>query len=166
MEPIRVGVWQFEPVAGDPGANLQALGAALDSRDAQDLDVLVAPEMFLTGWEPEVFADKANADPGLVTKVGHHAKRAKLSIASSVLTSEGGRLHNTFHFWDANGTVVGAGHKIHLWGREAERLTPGATPTLVDTTLGRFGGVICYDVEFPEVTRDLALRGAEVFLVP
>jgi 5-aminopentanamidase len=166
MDAIRVGVWQFEPAAGQPQENLDALGRALDSRAAQDLDVLVAPEMFLTGWEPRIFRDRASVDPSLVTKVGHHAKRRKVSIAASLLTADRAGLRNTFHLWSASGKLVGAGHKIHLWAKEAEHLEPGEEAAPIEAPYARVGGIVCYDVEFPEVARAHALAGAELFLVP
>jgi predicted amidohydrolase len=166
MKEIRVGVWQFEPTPKDPAANLAALAEALESRDARDLDLLVAPEMFLTGWSTDVFRSKDAVDPSLVTKVGHHAKKARVAIAASMLTRSAQGLHNTFHLWGADGKLLGTQHKIHLWGREAEHLKPGQEPTVIEAPFARVGGVICYDVEFPEVARSLALQGAELLLVP
>lgn len=166
MRPIRVGVWQFEPTPREPGRNLDELAAVLESADAQGLDLLVAPEMFLTGWGPDVFEDAALVGAGLGAKVGQHARRARVSVAASILTARGGRRYNTFHLWGADGSVLGARDKIHLWGREAEHLSPGDSPEPVDAPYARVGGMVCYDVEFPEVSRSLALAGAELLLVP
>ncbi len=166
MQPIRVGVWQFEPTPSEPNANQAALAAALESRDARDLDLLVAPEMFLTGWSTDVFQREDAADPGLVTKVGDAARKAKVALASSVLTRDAKGPRNTFHLWGKDGRVLGTQNKIHLWGREAENLKPGEEPKVIEAPFARMGGVICYDVEFPEVARSLALQGAELFVVP
>ena len=57
--------------------------------------------------------------------------------------------------------------KLHLWDREKLVFTPGSSlPPLIDTPVGRIAAVICYDLEFPELTRSIALAGAQALLVP
>jgi predicted amidohydrolase len=50
--------------------------------------------------------------------------------------------------------------------RESANYRPGETAVLAETPFARIGLTICYDVRFPGLYRDLALAGAEVFLVP
>jgi predicted amidohydrolase len=166
MDPVRVGVWQCEPSPGNPEANLASLEAALREPAAKGLDVLVAPEMFLTGWEPAVFRERSLSDPAWAQRLGAVARSHRVFLATSLLTVAGARRHNTFHLWGPDGALLGTQNKIHLWGREADALTPGTEPRSILAGFGRVGGIICYDVEFPEVGRALALQGAELFLVP
>ncbi len=57
--------------------------------------------------------------------------------------------------------------KSHLWDQEKLWFTPGQdAPRVLDTPHGRIGVLICYDLEFPELTRTLALAGAELITVP
>jgi len=58
--------------------------------------------------------------------------------------------------------------KAHLWDREkADLFTPGSDlPPVVDTAVGRIGLMICYDLEFPEWVRAVALNGAELLCAP
>jgi predicted amidohydrolase len=63
--------------------------------------------------------------------------------------------------------VLAVYRKAHLWDREQEWFAPGDEPApVVDTPVGRVGVAVCYDLEFPEVTRGLAVRGAELIAVP
>ena len=57
--------------------------------------------------------------------------------------------------------------KTHLWDREKLCFEPGreAAP-LVETPFGRIGLAVCYDLYFPELTRGLALAGADLIAVP
>jgi predicted amidohydrolase len=57
--------------------------------------------------------------------------------------------------------------KTHLWDREKLWFTPGSEPPpIVETPFGRIGVVVCYDLYFPEVTRGLALAGADLIAAP
>ena len=63
--------------------------------------------------------------------------------------------------------MVAVYRKTHLWDRERLIFTPGdAVPPVLDTAFGRLGVLVCYDLEFPEMPRSLALRGAELLCVP
>lgn len=67
---------------------------------------------------------------------------------------------------DPNGEVKGIAKKIHLYEDEKNRLFPGSS-TIIFTYRGvKIGIVICYDVDFPEVIRQMFLKGVEVVLVP
>ena len=67
---------------------------------------------------------------------------------------------------DPNGEVKGIAKKIHLYEEEKNRLFPGSS-TIIFTYRGvKIGIVICYDVDFPEVIRQMFVKGVEVVLVP
>jgi predicted amidohydrolase len=75
-------------------------------------------------------------------------------------------VYNSAALVDASG-VLATYRKAHLWLEEPEVFALGdQAPPLVDTKAGRIGLVICYDVFFPEVPRDLALAGAEIITAP
>ena len=57
--------------------------------------------------------------------------------------------------------------KTHLWDREKLWFTPGSEPPpVVETPFGRIGVAVCYDLYFPELTRGLALAGADLIALP
>jgi predicted amidohydrolase len=63
--------------------------------------------------------------------------------------------------------VIGVYRKGHLWDREKLCFAPGREPPRVfDTPAGRIGVLVCYDLEFPEMPRTLALAGAELICIP
>jgi predicted amidohydrolase len=77
-----------------------------------------------------------------------------------------GLLYNSAAIVDGSG-VLGVHRKTHLWDREKLFFEPGGEPPQVfDTRAGRIGLLICYELEFPELTRMLALAGAELIVVP
>jgi predicted amidohydrolase len=69
---------------------------------------------------------------------------------------------------DAKGNTLANYRKTHLYGDlDRAMFSPGETALPIFELNGwRLGLLICYDVEFPENTRDLALAGADVILVP
>ena len=75
-------------------------------------------------------------------------------------------IYNSAAVVDSSG-VRAVYRKTHLWDRERLIFTPGAElPPVVETAHGRIGVLICYDLEFPELPRSLALRGADLICAP
>ena len=76
-----------------------------------------------------------------------------------------GLVYNSAVLIDGTG-VRAVYRKLHLWDREKLWFTPGAElPPVVQTRVGLVSLVICYDLEFPELTRTVALSGAQLLLV-
>src|SRR2546421_2126432 len=66
-----------------------------------------------------------------------------------------------------DGELVGTYRKTHLPREEVEGgITPGDSYPVFDTDFGKVGLMICWDVQFPEPARALAVKGAEVILLP
>lgn len=88
-------------------------------------------------------------------------------VAGSTPVRREGALYNVGHLFTPTGAMY-TQDKLHLtpWERERWGLRPGKGLHVFETSLGRAGIQICYDIEFPEPTRLLALAGAEVVFVP
>ncbi len=82
-----------------------------------------------------------------------------------VHTSEG--LRNIAYLFTPGGEIHEQ-EKLHITPTEREYygVEPGAGLKVFDTGLARIAIVICYDIEFPELTRLLTLAGAEIVFVP
>lgn len=77
-----------------------------------------------------------------------------------------GNVYNSAVMFDATG-VLAVYRKIHLWNREKRYFTPGSRAApLIPTAHGTVGLLVCYDLDFPEMPRSLALRGADLLLAP
>jgi predicted amidohydrolase len=76
-------------------------------------------------------------------------------------------IYNTAILVGRDGGLVGSYRKTHLPREEFEGgLMPGDCYPVFETDFARVGIMICWDLQFPEVARALALRGAEVILLP
>lgn len=153
---MRIAVWQARGT--DAGAVRLADAAARAAADGAD--VVVTPELFATGYGRPFGAP----DPALVGRWQEIAATHGVALVASE-PHEG---HITAVVVRADGTVAGRYTKTHLWGDdERATFTPGGgAPLIVELGGLRCGVLICYDVEFPEVVRGLALAGAQAVLVP
>jgi 5-aminopentanamidase len=168
---IRVAVVQSAPRLGDLEGNLAACLSQLERAAAAGCDLVVFPECALSGY---MFADAqatrrcAEPIPGPSTEALSAAcARGGLHCVLGMLETRGELLHNTAVLIGPGG-LVGRYRKSHIACIGADCFTsPGDEPYAVhETPIGRIGLQICYDWRFPEITRVLALQGAEVIVHP
>ena len=168
---LRAGVVQTDPRLGDVAGNLAACAARLEAAAAAGCELLVFPECALSGY---MFADAASAlrcaepIPGPSTDaLAATCARTGVHCVIGLLERDGEQLRNTAVLIGPGG-VVGRYRKSHVACIGVDRFTvPGGDPYEVfDTPIGRIGIEICYDWRFPEVSRVLALQGADVIAHP
>ena len=80
-------------------------------------------------------------------------KSERAHIAAALKIKEEGKIYNTITFIGPEGTVLGVYKKNYLVIDEIEKigLTPGNGPLVIDTAIGRLGGVICFDLNYEEL---------------
>ncbi len=166
-----VACQQLAPVLGDLDANRRLSLDAITTAVSTGADIVVLPELVTSGYVFEsideaaavaipatdaLFAEwAARAAPGGAVVIGGFCERAG-----------DGAIYNSAAVVDGSG-VIGVYRKAHLWDREKLWFAPGDDPPPVfDTPAGRIGVLVCYDLEFPEMPRMLALAGAELIAVP
>ena len=103
------------------------------------------------------------AEASIREAAGHGAKLVCLPEAFDI-GYDGTRIPDMMI--DDQGTLLGGYSKTHPVGDERKYLQRGTEYPVFDTKLGKIGISICYDACFPETSRLLALKGAEVMLVP
>jgi len=88
-------------------------------------------------------------------------------IVAGLLERDGPVVYNTAVLIDRKGKLAGRYRKVTLPREEIEGgVTPGNSYPVFDTDFGRIGMMICWDLQFPEVSQNLAMQGAEVILMP
>ena len=167
---MRVAVAQIDPKLAEKERNLDACLARLDEAVSQRAQLLVLPECAIPGYMYES-ADEAlpyaEEIPGPSTEALEEAcRRTGAHVVCGLLERDGDRLHNAAVLVGPDG-LVGSYRKTHLPFLGVDRfVTPGDDLPVWDTPLGRIGVEICYDLRFPEVTRTLALKGADIVCHP
>jgi predicted amidohydrolase len=152
---------QVDPALGDVEANVEAVLAAVGRAETDDVDLLVFPELSLTGYHLSAgeFAERRDA----VERGLDRLEAAATEVTVVVGTPTYDPLRNSAVVV-GDGARLGSYHKVHLYGSEDEVFTAGDRIDPIDTPVGTLGVEICYDLEFPEVCRALALGGADVLV--
>lgn len=88
-------------------------------------------------------------------------------IGGSQFTEEDGKLYNISYLFRRDGTL-GKQYKIHITPNEKRwwGVSPGDRVEVFDTDRGKIAILICYDIEFPELSRIAAKKGAQILFVP
>ena len=167
MHPIITGCFQWEVAPGRPDSNVLKVEATLPHFADQGCQLLVLPEMWSCCFDYGQLKVQAQATPGILSHVRAWCRRYEMVIVGSLPDLEDGLIYNTNFVVDADGTVVGAYRKTHLFTLHGEdhHFAPGDRSLVCDTKAGRLGIITCYDLRFPELPRLLALRGAEILCV-
>ncbi|MBK0400342.1 carbon-nitrogen hydrolase family protein [Limibaculum sp. M0105] len=168
---MRIAVWQTTPVAADPEAGLARLEEAARAAAGGGARLLVTPEMALTGYAigAEACARLARPQGGAYHEaVAAIARRHGIAVAFGYPEAAGGGVRNAAALVSAGGDVLADYAKTHLWGAlDREQFVAGdGLSDVVELDGWRVSLAICFDIEFPEVARIAALRGAELVLVP
>jgi predicted amidohydrolase len=167
---MRVAVYQCPPLPLDPVANLHRLHQV--AMEAKGADLLVLPEMFITGYNigAEAVSTLAEVYNGeWAQQIGRIAKAAGLAIVYGYPErTADGHIYNAVQLIDAHGERLCNYRKSHLFGDlDRSMFSPGeAELPVVELNGWKLGFLICYDLEFPENARRLALAGAELIVVP
>ena len=141
-----------------------------DYRPSSGVRFIILPELFAIGFRKE---DYDKAGPGFPGPTGEFlcelAKKHRAYVFATDIeksNQSGGRYYNTLITAGPSGKVVGSYRKMHPFQEEKDVFDGGDAITLMDCSGIKVGVQICYDIRFPEVSRKLALEGAELLVVP
>eukprot|EP01119_Soliformovum_irregulare_P002743 TRINITY_DN129_c0_g3_i1.p1 TRINITY_DN129_c0_g3~~TRINITY_DN129_c0_g3_i1.p1 ORF type:complete len:271 (-),score=42.32 TRINITY_DN129_c0_g3_i1:124-936(-) len=167
---MKIGVYQGGGVTVTQ--NLDIIRTVLQNAPS-DLDLIIFCELFLTGYcsskDLRTFAEHADGPSFQI--IAELAKKHNIGIIYGYpekSKEKDGILYNSALFVDKNGNCIANYRKTHAWGSyEKSYFTNGDTISPIVSFEGwKIALMICYDVEFPELSRCLALNGAEILVVP
>jgi 5-aminopentanamidase len=167
---MRTALLQSSGRPGSVAENLKVLDEAAGRAAAAGAGLLVAPEMFLTGYAigDGIVRLAEPADGDSADTIAETASRHGLAIAYGYPERDGETVFNSAQLVSADGNRLANYRKTHLFGCfERDHFTPGDEPVVQAELNGlRIGMMICYDVEFPENVRAHALAGTDLLVVP
>lgn len=161
-DPNSAGPWPTK------ASNLAKTVAFAEEAAYRHSDLLVFPELFATkqtGMQPQEMAEPVPG--GEITRtLAEAARKHGMYVAGCLYEQKPEGIYNTVAIFDRNGDLLGRYHKVHLAPGEEEVALPGHEYPVFATDSGKLGAVVCYDLNFPETVRSLALDGAEIVLWP
>ena len=167
----RIACCQLAPNVERPEQNSAEVRASIAAAIDAGGQIVVVPELCNSGYVfeslEEARAAAVNPDGDLLQGWAQEAARGDAIVVGGFAElGADGTIYNSAALVDRDG-VQAVYRKLHLWDRESLWFAPGdEAPPVVDTRLGRIGLAVCYDIEFPELMRSLALRGAELIALP
>jgi predicted amidohydrolase len=151
--------------------NVAAACVLVREAKAQDAELLLLSELFLSGYRPgAVAADPQRLavtldDPRLSPLVAAvRACGVSVALGAALRDTDTGELRNAMLWFRADGSVQHVYSKVHLWTSERTVFTPGDRQGIVVFGGLRLGIGICYDAGFPEFVRSYARAKADAVL--
>lgn len=166
----RIALAQVAGGSLNPSGMLDAAGRMASEAAAGGAALISFPEQFVTGWSPEIPHDAGEPlDGPLGAAFSRIARENGIAVAGALIEAQEGELpRNTAVVFGADGELLAAYAKIHLFSPDGEDRNYTAGDRLATFTVGgvTFGLAVCYDLRFPELFRIYALAGVECILLP
>lgn len=178
---MRVAIAQVKASYFAKEENEEKILSLAEKAVQQKVDLLLFPEGVNLGYF--ILDQTRNKDEALslalelasdfsspwVKELKRKAEKGVYIACGGFFKIEGNKLVNALFLISPRGEFASY-YKTHLYHlkeiREEDFVVKGSELKVVDTDLGRIGLSICYDLNFPEVTRILALNGAQIILLP
>ncbi len=135
-------------------------------------DLIVLPELFNTGYNMDLigndwdtYVEDYNGET--VQGLCNIASKLKIHICATIAFKNNVKGIKTISslFINDLGKIIGKHDKIQLWLNERKYFRTGNNLNVFNSKWGKIGLVICYDMIFPEIIRNLVLKGAEIILL-
>ena len=172
-QSVRIGIVQMA-MSDDKGANLAKAGRMVAEAGRLGANVVCLPELFATRYFPtEKGAHPVPEEiPGptsrLLSQVASEAR--VVLVGGSIFERSGARRYNTCVTLSETGRILGRYRKVHLpqdeHFYEKDYFSPGTRYTVVRTSFGRIGTLVCFDQWYPEAARVNRLMGAQILFYP
>lgn len=166
---MQISALQMQPTSCGKVENLELIRKSAHAAVGLGSDLLVAPEMSVTGYAiwNEIIAMAEPRDGYITNTLLEIASKLNIAIVAGMPELDGSDIYNTAICALPSGSIYSY-RKCHLFGPDENSVFKKGNKLSPIFEIGgiKCGLLICYDVEFPEWARSLALAGAELFIVP
>lgn len=167
---MKVSIFQGPELSQNVDQNIEALSVHAKQAADQGASLLIMPEMFLTGYnlDPNTVSELAEyADGKSAQRIAEIARKTSIGLLYGYPEADAGKVYNSAQMIDSNGVRLANYRKTHLFGDiDRNAFSAGESNVIFNFNGWRMGILICYDIEFPENLRQLALKGADFVVVP
>ncbi|MEX0974893.1 MAG: carbon-nitrogen hydrolase family protein [Bacillota bacterium] len=148
---------------------LDAVVALLEEAGSRGIDLAVLPECSYPGYYLGLRNDPAKAAEGwerALKAFRDIARKHRFHLVAGIAEKDGAKLYNSAYLIDRDGGIVGRARKNFLWHFDEKWFSPGDEYRVHDTDIGKIGMIVCADGRLPEISRVLALKGADIIADP
>ena len=167
MKTTRIAAVSMNGYLGEPARVLRNIEDWCGRASEQGVDLVLFPELVIHGHcspNTAALAEPVPDGPSVRQLIGL-ARRYRLFLCAGLAEQYQDAVYDTQVLAGPNG-YCGSQRKLHMSRDEGRYYERGTAIDVLDIGKCKVGIGICYDNEFPEVTRILALRGADVLLMP
>lgn len=174
---MKIAIAQLK-ASPDKNINLTKAKDYIREAKTRGADLIVFPEGYMA-YVPQSSKEGAAGiaeplDGPFVTKLAEEAKSNQLHIVCGVYelkSDEDYRAYNTAVIIGSDGELISSYRKTHLFDaferKESNKVVPSTNSfKVINTSMGKIGIMICYEIRFPEIARILALQGADMIITP
>lgn len=182
MNKINIALCQMN-VVDNKEENIRKAIQMIRESKKQGADLAILPEMFNCPYENEKFIEYAEEldNSQTLNEIAEIAKEENIHVLAGSIpelevgTDDAKSIYNTAVLFDDEGKILGKHRKMHLFDidvkgkiyfKESDTLSAGNEFTVIETELATIGIGICYDIRFVELSRIMALNGAEILIFP
>ncbi len=171
MGKVKLALVQFDSILKNVAVNVQRAIDFIREASLQNADIVVFPELCISGYNMAIIGNEYHElgellGDSTVEKFCAAAKTYNINMVIPMPLKKAEDLYNGAVLINRRGHVVGDYGKTHLWMDEKEIFKSANDYPVYDMDFGKLGIMICYDAGFPEVSRMLALQGAELIVAP
>jgi predicted amidohydrolase len=167
---VKLAVVQQGRPVGDAAGNREHLAGLVEEH--RDVDLIVFPEMYTTGYDLAVLATRSAdlAEHATTGPTAELIRRLSLQHRLTIVVgfferADDGKLYNSLLI-AAPGKSLSTYRKSHLFPAELPVFTAGQELPVVATPAGVLGPQICFEHAFPAISTTQALAGAEILVIP
>jgi omega-amidase len=174
VKPFKIALCQNIPTF-DKEYSVQHAVSMVEQAAGQGASLVTLPEMFYSPMELKHIKKITGDEERLHAMFSELSRKLGIFLCcGSMAYRENGRLYNRSFLFDPQGLELLSYSKCHLYDanfgkfqvKESAVFEAGESISTVETSLGRIGIIICYDIRFPELLRHDSVIGADLILVP
>lgn len=140
----------------------------IDEAGKNSADLTVLPECaypaYFLGENIDLAKESLSLNDKLISKTADLARKYNMYIALGLVICRDEKFYNSAIFFNRNGEIINTANKSNFWHFDEKWFTPCEEYTTFETDFGTMGMMVCADGRIPEISRILALKGADVII--
>ncbi|RJS60801.1 carbon-nitrogen hydrolase family protein [Bacillus sp. PK3_68] len=164
---IKIAIAQLRCELKKKEANLNRILQTIEEAKEKQADYVLFPELYLSGYalDEDLYSLAEPENGESIRRIQLQAKSSNVGAIVGFPELDNSLLYNSALLIGKNGNILGKYRKVHLYHQEKQWFTAGDSFPVFSLPEGDVGLMITYDMEFPEASRILALKNAQLLLV-